>query len=224
MQETKFERAMREVMAKELEAMAPQTEKHEFSEEFEAKMNNLIHRRRRTLRRIIFTAGKIAACMAVVTSAFLFLPHNKTEAEDIDINNFDINTCKEYSIITLKETDPDAPLSIKDRYQLTYDLSGYELITITRDSRKYGKYYQKGEVQIYYDQFIKKGLYTHWNTEASVIQEIEYRGTDAIYFYNPYVNGHYLIWEDDDYIFSVIVGEGDREMLFELADSLQKEE
>ena len=118
--------ALTELMYKEADELMVEYESYEFSPEFEEKMEKLIKSRRKPYFRMINTVGKRAACIAacafIVSSASLMSVDAVREA----VFGFIMNIFEDHSDISMTN-DGKHPDTIQDIYEITYDISKYEI-------------------------------------------------------------------------------------------------
>ncbi len=222
MQNEKFKHALAAALIPEYENSIPQTEAHKFSPEFEKKMERLIRRQRKPYFKLINTAGKRAACIAVCFITSISVTSLQSDAVREGLLNFFINSDSKGSVFTV-ESDTDAPSTIEDIYAITYDLSDYKIYFEEYDVTRRNITYQKGDVNIHFSQYTKErynniGL----NTEGASIETIKINGYDAIYFCN-HIGIHYIIWDNGDYVLEIFSTVG-KDVLIEIAESVQKVE
>lgn len=218
----KFNRAIFEALAPEYDGMIPGTSEHVFSPEFERKMQKLISRREKPYYLIINTVGKRAACvMLAVLIAFTVTVMN-VDALRYAFHGFIIYSSRKYSYF--EPTDAgNAPETIEDIYEITYDLSGYEKEVWLDEYYQRSTHYIKDDV--YYVGLSQgvKGIYIpEMNTEGAVISTIPINGHEAIY-YRDKDNYDVIIWDNGDYIFVLHSNIG-KDILIEIAESLKKAE
>lgn len=221
MQETKFERAMREVLISEFEGLIPQVEDHTFSSEFEKKMNKLIRRQRKPYYRLINTVGKRVACVLVSIAVASSVVVISSEAVRNTIANFFMNVFSDHSVITPENSVSVAPLTIEEFYEIT-NLKGYEIVYEYDSEIIHAISYVKDGVIIDFKQNIKKNYSVYWNTEGDIIETVQLGDCKAMYFYNT-IGMHHLVWENEEYVFSLTSNTGKNELI-ELVDFVQKVE
>lgn len=220
MDDKKLSEALYEALVDEYLGEIPEiTKPHKFSKKFEKKMNKLISRRNKPYYKIINTAGKRAALIAVITAAVTSAVFS-IEAVRVAFIDFFTNIFEKYSIIEPVNID-EAPLIIEDVYTITYDLSGYSIIDELKNELLYCIIYSNESTSINFRQHIKYDfLNSEWNTEETIINEIYINGKQAIYYTDN--NGFKtIIWDNGDYIF-VISANIDDSMLIEIAQSVKK--
>ena len=198
---------------------------HKFSLRHRRKMNKLMGKPTYSLRNItprkmiaILTAAIIAACVAslsisAVREAFIrfiteiFETH--TDVQTVETNN--------------------TPLDFVDIYEITTDLSDYELIICSEDSSDRKYIYQNNYCRIYFTQSIKAYYDVSVNTEGYDMEIVAINGYEGFYVDMYEHNGKIVTWDNGDYILSIFATY-DREYdfskneLIKLAESVQKVE
>lgn len=217
----KFKRAIFEALAQEYESMIPQTSEHIFSPEFERKMRKLISRREKPYYLIINTVGKRAACIILAVLIAFTLTVLNVEALRNAFRDFFVNSFEKFSIV--QSTDKDnAPETIEDIYEITYDLSGFtkDVWVDTIFDRR--TEYVQDDYCISFRQTVKSVFYPRINTEDAVISTITINGHEAMYYCDNH-NYDTIIWDNSDYIFVLSANIGKNELI-KLAESVQKVE
>lgn len=198
---------------------------HKFSLRHRRKMNKLMGKPTYSLRNItprkmiaILTAAIIAACVASLSISAVREAFFRFITEIFETHT-DVQTID----------DNDSPLDFTDIYEITTDLSDYELKTSLESSflRKYN--YRNEHCKISFSQFIKEYYNATVNTEGYDIEAISINGHEGIYvdMYNQ--NGKIVIWDNGDYILTISISydneiEFSKDELIILAESVQKVE
>lgn len=221
MQNEKFKRALAEALIPEYENSIPQTEEHEFSAEFEKKMNKLIRRQKKPYYMLVNTAAKRAACIAVCVAIASSAAVMSSSALRERFADFFMDIFTDHSVVTPAESDAEAPTTIEEKYEITYDLSDYEMTFYKADENKIRIRYENDDDVIEFSQYVKSEYNISWNTEGATIETVILNDYEAIYFHNN--EYHTLIWETEDYIFSIDTTVGKSELI-EIAESVQKVE
>lgn len=222
MQNDKFRRALAAALIPEYINSIPQMQPHEFSPEFERKMNRLIRRQRKPYFKLINTVGKRAACIAVCIIIAVSATALTSEAVREKILSFFVNTNPKNSSLTV-ESDTDAPDTIEEIYAITYDLSDYEIYYEEYNETKRNIVYQKDDVFVNFTQYTKE-RYENFglNTEGAPVETIMINDYEAIYFGDNH-NYHHLVFNNGDYIFYILTNI-DKNELIDIAASVQKVE
>ncbi|MDE5770199.1 MAG: DUF4367 domain-containing protein [Ruminococcus sp.] len=221
MPESNFEKALYDALAPEYEtAMQDVIDEHEFSPEFERKMKKLINRRNKPYYKIINTAGKRVACVAVIVLIASSVTIINVDARN-KFSHFFVNTYEKFSKVRPVEDD-SAPTTLEKIYEITYDISDFEIDYF--EENEYSRYiiYVKDDITIYFSQYTKEMYHPSINTEDAEILTMDINGHEAIYFTD---NNNYtrLIWDNGDYIIS-IGSNVDKNILIQMAKSVQKVE
>lgn len=221
MQNEKFKQALAAALIRECSDSIPQTQEHEFSPEFERKMNRLIRRQKRPYIKLINTVGKRAACIAVCLAAAISAANFTGEAGRGKFLSFYVDSFTEGSHFTA-EPDPDAPTEIEDIYAITHDLSDYEIYFEDYDETSRKINYRKDDISITFSQHVKKSYNRTLNTEGALIQTIKLENYEAVYFCDNH-NYHFLIFDNGDYVIYLNSNIG-KDALIDIAESVQKVE
>lgn len=217
-----LKRALSEALIAEYEQSVPKTAPHEFSPEFEKKMNTLIRRRNKPYYRIINTAGKRIACIAgavLIISTFSVL---KADAIRSAFNDFTVRFRSVFS--TVRPVDPhDAPKTIEEKYVVTYPFDEgfavdfqYESDTLCQIT------YRKDDTTVFFDQYTKEMFDADVNTENAEMIPYSVNGKEAIFFLDN-LGAYHLIWDDGDYILYLLANV-DKNTFLEIAESIKKAE
>ena len=196
-------------------------EPHEFSARFERKMRKLIKKQRRfyfplvkTPLRLSFTVIAMVILMTVTTMM-------SVGAVREAIFNFFINTFSTHSDINAIDDDQH-PDTIEDIYEITYDLSGYEVNFESYLERQRIISYLKNGKEIIFEQHVNDAFNVRANTEGAEIFHVDLNGYDAMYYYNN-LDYHNLIWDNGKYTFWLLSNIS-KEEFFEIAKSVRKSE
>ncbi len=194
------------------------TTPHEFSPEFEKKMQKLIvsmdkpkrSRCKITMKRI----ATVAACLLVVSSVTVM----SVDALREKVLGFFIEDYGKDSIIKIDESN-SALETIEDIYEITYDLSDYEIIYKDYDDVHRITTYRNGDSFVKFSQTVKENFNSFYNTEDAEMINTEINGCEAVYFKNNH-GDDILIWNNTDYVFSIMTNLG-YDHIFEIAYSVQ---
>lgn len=217
-----FEKALYDALAPEYEiAMQDVATEHEFSPKFEKKMKKLINRRNKPYYKIINTAGKRIACVALVVLVVSSITIMNIDALRNAFSNFFVSTYEKFSTVQPVEDDT-APTTLEEIYEITYDISDFEVVYNEEDEYTHDIVYTKDNIAIYFTQYTKKKYHHSINTEGAEITTVDINGHEAIYFIDnhDYCN---IIWDNGDYIISLGSNIGEN-ILIEIAKSVQKVE
>lgn len=219
MQNDKFKQAIFEALAHEYENSIKIKEKHIFSSKFEKKMKKLINIHKKPYYFIINTVGKKVACIAIGTVIASSITLMSVDAIRNVFFNFFINTSEMFSIVQ-SINDDEAPATIEDKYEITYNLTGYSSKNIKNESQFHNISYTKDNILIDYCQHVKTKYIKIWNTEKTEVENIKINEFEAVYFIDT-KNFHHLIWDNGEYIIS-ISSNIDKNILIDMAESVQK--
>lgn len=217
-----FEKALYDALAPEYEiAMQDVATEHEFSSKFEKKMKKLINRRNKPYYKIINTAGKRIACIALVVLVVSSVTIMNIDALRNAFSNFFVSTYEKFSTVQPVE-DNSAPTTLEEIYEITYNINDFDIIDNEEDEYRRDIFYLKDDTVIYFSQETKKKYNHDVNTEDAEILTIDINGHEAIYFID---NNNYthLIWDNGDYIISLGSNISEN-ILIEMAKSVQKVE
>lgn len=195
---------------------------HEFSVEFERKMQKLIKRRNKPYYKIINTVGKRVACIIVIVLLASSVTVLSVDALRNAVADFFVNIYEKFSTVQSVNEDKTAPTTIEDIYAITYDLGDYDVIYEEKDNYSYNITYIKDDVVIDFLQYTKDMYDQNVNTEDAEISTISITSKEAIIFLDNQ-SYHHLIWDNGDYILN-IRSNIDEDALICIAESVQKVE
>lgn len=194
---------------------------HEFSVEFEKKMQKLIKRRNKPYYKIINTVGKRVACIVVIVLLASSVTVLSVDALRNTVADFFVSTYEKFSSIQPVEDDI-APSTIKDIYEITYDLKEYEIYYEDNTEYRRNITYVNNDIEIKFSQCTKDMYDQNVNTEDAEISTISINDKEAVIFLDNQ-NYYHLIWDNGDYILSV--GSNiSKNTLIDIAESVQKVE
>lgn len=222
MNDSKFKKALFDALSPEYEKiLSEQKEEHDFSSKFNKDMQKLVKRRKKTYYKLINTFGKRVACVAVIFFIASSITVMSVDAFRNTVANFFVDVYEKFSTVQPEEKN-NAPTTIEDIYEITYDLSEY-----TIDYEDYTEYsrnisYINGEISIDFQQYTKEMYDENINTEGADISTININDNEAMYFHD---NHQYdcLIWDNGDYILVIYSNIG-KDELISIAKSVQKVE
>ncbi len=194
---------------------------HEFSVEFEKKMQKLIKRRNKPYYKIINTVGKRVACIIVIVLLASSVTVLSVDALRNAVADFFVSTYEKFSSVQPVEDDI-APSTIKDIYEITYDLKEYEIYYEDNTEYRRNITYVNNDIEIKFSQCTKDMYDQNVNTEDAEISTISINDKEAVIFLDNQ-NYYHLIWDNGDYILSV--GSNiSKNTLIDIAESVQKVE
>ena len=222
MAESNFQKALYDALVPEYETyMQNIADKHEFSPKFEKKIKKLISRRNKPYYKIINTAGKRTACVAVIVLVSSSVTIMNVEALRNAFSDFFISIYEKFSTVQPIEDD-SAPETLEEIYAITYNLNDFEIIYEELNEYRHDIDYGKDNIVIYFSQYTKEMYDSNVNTEDAEILTIDINGHEAIYFIDNH-NYYNLIWDNGDYIIS-LSSNINKNTLIEMAKSVQKVE
>jgi hypothetical protein len=224
MNDTQFKRAISEALTKEYEMSVPtHNADHEFSDEFNRKMDTLINRQKKPYYKMINTFVKRVACVIVAVFIASFTTIMSVSALRNAFKDFFMSIFSDHSEISAGVDSSDTfPTTIQSDYNITYDLSNYKIIYEEYDELSRNISYQKDNIVIDYFQYVKSEYDMGLNTEDAEISTITVDDTEAIYYLdnNDYSN---IIWDNGEYIIMISSNIGKNELI-NIANSVQKVE
>lgn len=204
----------------------PNMPDHIFSKEFEKKMKRLIRygapvpKRKITVKKlfIYITAAIIAASLAAVSVGAV---------GDL-FKKFFMEVFKTHTDVRSAEHE-EAPLEFLDTYEITADLADLESESYTELSSDIQLSYKNEHCRLYFTQSIKKYYDVAVNTEGYETENVYINEFEGLYvdMYNQ--NGKIVIWDNGDYIFTLLVScdqgyDFSKDKLIDIAESVQKAE
>lgn len=197
---------------------------HKFSPEFERKMSILMGKDSKPVK---FTFKKLLIAVIAALLAVFLIAMSVSAVRESFINFFmDI-----FDIRTVVESvdDVDAPLEFTDKYEITADMSDYELVDFRESIFRREYTYENEYCTIYFEQNIKEYYHISVNTEGYDIEKIYIDGCEGFYIDMYNQNGKTLIWDNGDYVLSIFVScnsdyKFSKNELTNIADSVQKVE
>lgn len=226
MTEKEFDMLIKQAIAEHIDEYIPESEidytPHKFSKEFEDKMNKLMGKpttaRHITHKKIItyiavaiVTASIVTLCTGAAREAFVRFITNifQTHTEVISV------------------TDKDAPLDFSDKYEITANMTEFELVSTSENvfTREY--IYQNEHCTIIFDQHIKEYYDVTENTEGYDMEAISINGSEGYYIDLSDLYSKRIAWDNGDYIFSISATYDEayqfsKNELFEIASSVKK--
>ena len=118
--------ALTELMYRDADELMSENVPYEFSADFEKRMSKLVKRRRKPYFRMINTVGKRAACIALAVFIASATTVMSVDAFREAVFGFFMNIFSTHSDITAIDDDRH-PDTIEDIYEITYDISGYDI-------------------------------------------------------------------------------------------------
>lgn len=203
----------------EIEALPNDDEiQHEFSHEFERKMNVLIRQSKKSklIRRQIFWRRRVVILIAAII--ILFASAMSIAAVRAEVFKFITEIYEKYTHIFFEGTQSnkanDERFTI---YMPTYIPEGFKLSNSEKDGFILLEY-EKGDDFISYNQQRIENVSMHINTEGVKLEELKLKGLPAKYYSNHGVQN--LIWYDDTYMF-MVSSTLDKDIIFKIAESVE---
>jgi hypothetical protein len=206
-------------MIPEYDELLLRNEKHVFSVEFERKMQKLIKRRNKPYYKIINTVGKRVACIVVIVLIASSVTVLSVDALRNAVADFFVSTYDKFSSVQPVEDDI-APSTIKDIYEITYDLKEYEIYYEDNTEYRRNITYIKDDILINFSQYTKDAYDINVNTEGSEITTIDINNYEAVYFLDNH-NYNHLIFDNGEYII-YISSNISKNALINIAESVKK--
>lgn len=206
----------------------PQMPDHTFSKRFERKMKKLIkYGYREPAKHHKITPQRLFVCITAALIAAVIMIFSVGAVRNY-FRNFLMKKFETHTDVQTIENN-NTPLDFVDIYEITTDMSDYELILCSEDSSDRTYIYQNNYCGIHFTQSIKEYYDIAVNTEGYEMEEISINGYDGFYMdmYNHY--GKSVTWDNGDYILSIFAtydSEYDfsKDELIALAESVQKVE
>ena len=214
-----LKKALEKAMIPEYDELLLRNEKHVFSVEFERKMQKLIKRRNKPYYRMINTFGKRVACIALIILVASSVTILSLDALRNTVADFFVSTYEKFSSVQPVEDDI-APSTIKDIYEITYDLKEYEIYYEDNTEYRRNITYIKDDILINFSQYTKDAYDINVNTEGSEITTIDINNYEAIYFLDNH-NYNHLIFDNGEYII-YISSNISKNALINIAESVKK--
>lgn len=223
----KFKKALYDALMPEYVAAMREADNavHEFSPEFEKRMKKLVKRRNKTYYNLINMVSKRAACIAAIFLIISSVSVISVGATQYKLVGFYINMYEDHAEIASADESGTAPLTIEDFYEITYDLSDYEVVwDLINEFHNQKVYHHKDieNVQIIYKQDVKHKYSPSISAEKAEITTTVINGFEAIYFLSRH-NAHCLIWDNGEYVIEIWANI-DKKEFFEMAESVKKVE
>ena len=197
-----LETALRETYRDMVLSDLPKTE-YKLSGEFDRRMKKLIKKYSRNDKSSatplkIRKAWKyivVAAIISILTftvAAVFYYNHISLEKHDI------------FSMLHIQNVE-SAPLIIKEKYEITADLSGFEKQIISEDEHQHDFMYKKGDLCIIYTQMTFEacqGIRINTEEMEDKISSEDINGITALYFETKSGEKE-IVWDNGEYMFMV---------------------
>jgi len=197
---------------------------HKFSPEFKRKMNALMGKSNKKSK---FTFKKLLIAVTAALLAIFIMAMSVSAVREAFLDFF----TRIFSTHTVVESvdDVDAPLDFIDKYEITADMSDYELVDFMESIFKRRYTYENEYCTIYFTQYIKEYYHISVNTEGYAMEKIYIDGCEGFYVNMYNQNGQIISWDNGDYVLSILVTcnigyEFSKSSLIDMANSVQKAE
>lgn len=197
---------------------------HRFSPEFKRKMDILMGKRNEKIR---ITPKRLLIAITAALLAVFILAMSVSAFREAFINFF-MNIFDTHTVVQTVD-EIDAPLDFVDKYEITVDMSDFELVDFFEDvfDREYT--YENENCTIYFEQSIKEYYDVSVKTEGYDTETVYVNGYECIYVNMYNQNGQIIIWDNGDYVFSILVFNDNgydfgKDGLINIANSVQKVE
>lgn len=225
MTEHEFDMLLKQAITEHINEYIPETEiddtPHKFSKRFERKMNKLMGKptfsNHLSPKKIFLYVTVVVVATIIITSC---VPAIREAFFSFITNVFATHT--EVDSIS----DDNDPLDFTDKYEITVDISNYNLENFSEDvfAREYR--YKNDDCKLIYNQYIKKYYKAYENTEGYNMEKIFINGFEGYYIDMNEINTKKIVWDNGDYIFSILlkydVSGMDKTELIELAGTVHK--
>ncbi|MBT9173621.1 MAG: hypothetical protein DDT21_02022 [Syntrophomonadaceae bacterium] len=203
----------------EVEALPADNEiDHEFSRDFERKMQKLIRRSKKgnTIREwVVWRRRAVALIAAIIIPIASAMSVPSVRASVIE---FITEVYEKFTHIFFDESQ--SPRDAADEftiYEPVYIPEDFEMVNIKADGLVLMEYEKENDF-ISYSQQRLENVSMHINTEGVELEELEFKGFSAKYYSNRGVQN--LLWHDGKYMYMVSSTLG-RDTVFKIADSVE---
>ena len=206
----------------------PQMPDHTFSKRFERKMKKLIRQGyREPAKHHKITPKRLFVCITAALIAAVIMIFSVGAVRNY-FRNFLMKKFETHTDVQTIENN-NTPLDFTDKYEITADMSDYELLDLSETIFDRTYLYRNEHYKIIFTQSIKEYYDVAINTEGYEMEGISINGYDGFYLdmYNHY--GKSVTWDNGDYILSIFATYDDKydfskDELITLAESVQKVE
>lgn len=204
--------------------------KYKISLKFDKKMKHLLKNyenresaktgyKRIPLKNRLLIAAVIILSVAIITGGTLYITMRWA---DFTVKEYDI-----FAMLSISNAE-SYPLSLEERYEFTYNVTGYEKEVIDDDGIRFSVKYSdaKNKKCISYSRSIKDFYTTvRLNIENAITlpKEVIINGTTAIY-YETYYGEKGVIWDIGDYIIELAATGFSEDELISMTEFVEKVE
>lgn len=197
---------------------------HDFSSEFQRKMNKLLNNNKTKMR---ITPKRFLTAIIAALIATCILAMSVSAIREAFLN-FITNVFDTHTDVQSVE-DTEAPLDFLDKYVITADMSDYEFISCSEDFSDIELIYEKEHCRIYFTQSIKKYFDVSVNTEGYEMETVYINGLEGYYIDMYNQSGKIVTWDNGYYILTILAACDDecdfgKDELILMAESVQKTE
>jgi hypothetical protein len=203
----------------EIEALPTDDEiEHEFSNDFERKMERLIRRSktRNLIGGMAFLRRRVVALIAAII--ILFASAMSVSAVRAAVFEFITEVYEKFTHIFFNESrsSQDAADGFAI-YEPAYIPEGFKLVNKNTDGLVLLEYEKENDF-ISYSQQCLGNVSININTEGVKLEELEFKGLPAKYYSNQGVQN--LLWYDEKYMY-MVSSTLDRDIVFKIAESVE---
>ncbi len=226
MTDKELENAVKEALTEYIDEYIPISDAdftpHDFSPEFEVKMQKLIDS---IGKHKYISRKKLIACIIAAIIAACAAAMSVSAVRELFIN-FITNVFETHTEVQ-SVADDTAPLEFSDIYEITADMSGYKLTDMSEDAFEREYIYENEYCTIYFRQYIKEYYDISENTEGYDMEETYINGCEGYYIDMYGSNAKKITWDNGDYIISIFALYDDsykfnKSSLIDMANSVQK--
>ncbi|MEM1891888.1 MAG: DUF4367 domain-containing protein [Nitrososphaerota archaeon] len=203
----------------EMEALPADNEiYYEFSDDFEKKMQKLIHRSKKGYTARGWVAWRRRAVALIAAIIILFASAMSVPAVRASVIEFITEVYEKFTHIFFDESR--SPRDASDEftiYEPAYIPEGFELVNKITNGLVLMEYEKENDFLSYGQQRLEN-VSMHINTEGVELEELEFKGFPAKYYFNRGV--HNLLWHDNEYMY-MVSSTLDRDIVFKIAESVE---
>ena len=193
---------------------------HIFSEKYTKNISKLIKRQKKSYYPLICTSARRVAC---IIAAFLIVSMTTVLSVDAlrkPFFDFIVSIFSDHSEVrSVTEDSIDYPERITDIYEITYDISDYELVYSSENEKMLHKEYKYDRQTISFIQYTFDFGNANVNTENAIVDHVDIHSSDAMIWTDNNMLTH-IIWNDGKYVF-YITSSVSKDALIEIAKSVQ---
>ena len=188
----RFERDMEEFRS---------TPPHVFSEKHNKKMAKLIKRQRKPYFKLICTAGRRAACIAVLVIV-VFASSLTVKAVREAVYDFIMSIFSDHTVVTVDSgTDAGYPETIEEEYYISDLPEGFELVDHQITNTTITSSYFNKESYIVFTQYVKNHFKRNIDNEMTFHEKLVYDNEEYLIYTSKYDSLYIL--DNGSYILSI---------------------